>query len=171
MLICGIDPGLHRTGYGIVRARGGVLRLVDAGLITTKTQATLPERLAKLHEDLAGLFVEYPDIATVAVEEVYSHYAHPRTAVLMAHARGVLLLAAQQKGISIINVPSTMVKKSVVGAGHASKVQVQRAVMARLNISVDKELPADVTDALAMAICCFEHRRHAPAGVVDPDGT
>lgn len=159
MLICGLDPGLHRTGYGIITANAHELKLVDAGLITTTPRAALAERLVKLHREITSLLAESPDLTHVAVEDIYSHYRHPRTAVLMAHARGVLLLAAQSKGIEIVSLPATMVKKAIVGQGHANKVQVQRAVMLRLGITADHEVPSDVTDALALAVCCFEHQK------------
>ncbi len=68
----------------------------------------------------------------------------------MAHARGVMLLAAQNANVEIINLPATMVKKAVVGSGHAGKLQVQKAVMTRLGIVTAKEIPADVTDALVV---------------------
>lgn len=159
MLICGVDPGLRRTGYGIIEADGDVLKLVDAGLITPAVKATLADRLERLYEDIDGLFDDYPALSMVAVEELYSHYRHPRTAVLMAHARGVMLLSARRRGLAIVSLSATMVKKSLTGGGRAGKHQVQRAVISRLAIAPTRDVPDDVTDALALAICCFEHHR------------
>jgi len=159
MIICGLDPGLQRTGYGIIKVSRGALTLVDAGMITTHGQADLADRVLTLHREVSGVLEEHPDIEAVAVEDLYSHYRHPQTAVLMAHARGVMLLAARQRGINIVSVPATTVKKAVVGMGRASKVQVQRAVMIRLGITTERAIPIDVTDAIALAICCFEHLR------------
>lgn len=157
MLICGLDPGLHHTGYGIIEADCNSSVLIDAGLITTPVKPPLPERLLKLYRELDGLLREYPGLSAVAIEELYSHYRHPRTAVLMAHARGVMLLAAENHKFEIMSLPATMVKKSVVGNGRASKQQVQAAVMSRLAIRTAQPIPIDVTDALALAICCSQH--------------
>jgi crossover junction endodeoxyribonuclease RuvC len=157
MIICGLDPGLHHTGYGIIEAERNSFKLMDAGLISTCPGNALPDRLLKLYRDLDELFTEYPRLSMVAVEELYSHYRHPRTAVLMGHARGVILLAACGHNIEIKNLPSTMVKKAIAGTGHAGKAQIQRAVFSRLAIRPDPGIPVDVTDALALAICGFEH--------------
>jgi crossover junction endodeoxyribonuclease RuvC len=88
-----------------------------------------------------------------AVEQLYAHYKHPRTAILMAHARGVILLAAQRRGIGVEQVSANRVKKSLLGYGHAGKQQMQRAIQQLWNL---KELPQppDVADALAVALCC-----------------
>ncbi|NLX03512.1 MAG: crossover junction endodeoxyribonuclease RuvC [Phycisphaerae bacterium] len=158
-LICGLDPGLQRTGYGIISTAGQHLKLVDAGFIATSADDELPVRLAQLYAELRAIFQEYPRVRTAAVEEVYSHYRHPRTAVLMAHARGVLLLAAKDAGVQVLSLPATMVKKALVGFGRAGKMQVQRAVSIRLGLTLREEIPADVTDALALAICGVEHMR------------
>jgi crossover junction endodeoxyribonuclease RuvC len=90
--------------------------------------------------------------AELAVEKLYAHYAHPRIAILMAHARGAILLCAQQRGLPIEHIPSTAVKKAVTGYGHASKEQMQRAVMSQCRL---KEMPSppDVADAIAIALC------------------
>ncbi|HEX7008987.1 MAG TPA: crossover junction endodeoxyribonuclease RuvC, partial [Phycisphaeraceae bacterium] len=82
-----------------------------------------------------------------------AHYRHPRTAILMAHARGVILLAAQQQGLTVYDLPSTEVKKSITGYGHASKEQVQRAIQAQCGLA-QMPSPPDVADAIAIALCC-----------------
>ena len=158
--ICGLDPGLYRTGYGIiVPDEKGETKIVDAGIIETSKSASLADRLGQIYEELINLFSEY-DLMHVAVESLYSHYKHPRTAILMGHARGVILLSAKQYNIPIIDFSATQIKKSLTGNGRASKIQIQRAVISRLNLSgVNKDIPSDVTDALAVAICCYEHQK------------
>ncbi len=158
--ICGLDPGLYRTGYGIVRADGsGGVKIVDAGVIETNKSAELPERLNQIYDELIGLFNEQK-IDYVAVESLYSHYKHPRTAILMGHARGVILLSTQKYNIPLVDFSATQIKKSLTGNGRASKLQIQRAVISRLGLhKVNRDIPSDVTDALAIAICCYEHKR------------
>lgn len=164
MMICGLDPGLQRTGYGIIEPQPrGTIRVVDAGLIRTHLDDPLPDRLMQLYDELSRLLAEHK-LQAVAVEELYSHYAHPRTAILMGHARGIILLAARRKEIPVMNLSATMVKKSICGSGHAGKEQVQNAVIARLGLKPfdpDTRIPADVTDALAIGMCCYEHLRSA----------
>jgi len=158
--ICGLDPGLYRTGYGIVRPDdAGSVKIVDAGVIETDKSASLPDRLNQIYDELIGLFSERK-IDYLAVESLYSHYKHPRTAILMGHARGVILLSTRKYNIPIVNLSATQIKKSLTGNGRASKLQIQRAVISRLGLhQVNREIPSDVTDALAIAICCYEHQK------------
>jgi len=157
MRILGIDPGLERTGYGVVEltttpAGGlGVPRLVEAGVIRTSPKDALPLRLVEIQSGLAAVIAEFrPE--SMAVEELYSHYAHPRTAILMGHARGVIYVTAAQAGVPVVSYSATHVKKSLVGSGHASKEQMQRAIQSRFNLKSPPE-PPDVADALAVALC------------------
>lgn len=152
MRILGIDPGLRITGYGLVDTQSGRLdaRLVEAGIIKLSGKLPVDQRLVQLHDDLAAIIDEHrPD--ELAVEQLYSHYAHPRTAVLMAHARGVILLTGRRHGLPITDLPATEVKKAVTGYGHASKQQMQRAVQAQCGLAEPPE-PADVADAIAIAL-------------------
>lgn len=149
--VLGIDPGLNITGYGCVDFVGVRPSLVEAGALRTNSRGQMSQRIAQLHEDIAGLIADLkPDV--IAVEQLYAHYKHPRTAILMAHARGVLLLAAAQAGINVRNMPATMVKKSLTGNGHASKQQVQRAIQGVFSLA-EPPSPPDVADALAIALC------------------
>ena len=149
--VLGVDPGLNITGYGVVDLGGPDPRIVEAGTIVTDSKGTMAERIGQIHDDLAELLGECkPDL--VAIEQIYAHYKHPRTAVLMAHARGVILLAASHAGVAVRDLPATKVKKSVTGNGHASKLQVQRAIQAVFNLT-DMPEPPDVSDALAIALC------------------
>ena len=149
--ILGIDPGLRTTGYGCVDFTGQVPILIEGGTIKTPKKKDLAERISHIYRDLVDVLAELkPD--AVGVEQLYAHYKHPRTSILMGHARGVLLLAASQAGIAVKNVAATMVKKSLTGNGHASKRQVQLAVQSVFNLP-EPPSPADVADALAIALC------------------
>ena len=149
--ILGIDPGLQTTGYGVIDLRGQDIAVVEAGILQTDGKASLAERITQLHADLVNLLAQTrPDQA--AVEKLYAHYAHPTTAILMGHARGVILLACAEAGVEVRDLPATMIKRSVTGNGHASKQQVQRAVRTVCGLREIPE-PPDVADALAIALC------------------
>ena len=165
MRILGIDPGLQLTGYGVLEWKPMRPRLVDGGVIRLTPGAELADRLVELEAELDAILAEHqPDVC--AVEQLYAHYAHPRTAILMGHARGVILLAARRRGVRLEQFAANRVKQSLTGHGHASKVQMQRAVQAQWNLSAPPE-PPDVADALAVAFCCGMHldghARLAPA--------
>ena len=152
MRILGVDPGLQRTGYGVIEfhSRSGA-RLVEAGLIRTKATETLPRRLALVAQGLKALIHQHkPDI--MAVEDLYSYYKTPKPAILMGHVRGVVLGTAALTDIPVFSYFPTRIKRSAVGAGHASKSQVARLVQVRLNLK-ESQVPPDVTDALAVALC------------------
>ncbi|HVS73489.1 MAG TPA: crossover junction endodeoxyribonuclease RuvC [Phycisphaerae bacterium] len=149
MLILGIDPGLRITGYSLVLLAAGKPRLQEAGVLRMKSKGDLAQRLGELHKHLTELIAESsPD--RVAVEQLYAHYKHPRTAILMGHARGVILLAAAQHEVPVTSLAATLVKRTVTGNGHAQKRQVQRAVAMHCNLSRPPE-PPDVADAIAIA--------------------
>lgn len=153
MRILGIDPGTRLTGYGCLDLADGAVEpaVAEAGVIRLDPGQPLDARLVTLHEELTALIDRLkPD--RLAIEKLYAHYAHPRTAIIMAHARGVIILAAQLAGLAINHLPSTEVKKSVTGHGHASKEQMQRAVATRCRLAQPPR-PTDVADALAIAYC------------------
>ncbi|MBN2210489.1 MAG: crossover junction endodeoxyribonuclease RuvC [Sedimentisphaerales bacterium] len=151
--ILGIDPGLQVTGYAVLAQSARRVKVLDAGVFRTDAKGSLPERLVQLYSDINDLLTEHrPDC--MAIEELYAHYGHPRTAILMGHARGVFLLAAAQHNIPVHDYAATRVKKSLTGAGRAGKQQMQRAVMTQLNLARLPE-PADVADALAIALCAM----------------
>ncbi len=150
MRILGIDPGLHVTGYGIINSEGRDFRLIEAGVIKNPSTKTIPARLNKVYNGIVEIVKEYkPRI--IVLEELYSHYKHPRTAILMGHVRGVVCLAASMMRVPLVGYSATHVRKSITGNGKASKEQIQRMVQHFLNI---KECPQslDLTDALALAI-------------------
>jgi crossover junction endodeoxyribonuclease RuvC len=152
MRILGIDPGLRITGYGVIDYRPMRPILVDGGVIRLKPKTPLAERLVELETTLEEILDEHkPDVC--AVEQLYSHYAHPRTAILMGHARGVILLAAARRGLRVEQFAANRIKQSLTGHGHASKSQMQRAIQAQWNLPKPPE-PPDVADALAIALCC-----------------
>lgn len=153
MRILGIDPGLRLTGFGVVDVKPGSIdpTLVEAGVIKLNAKTSVADRLAQLADDLNGIIGQVkPD--HLAVEKIYSHYAHPRTAIIMAHARGVILLCAKQADLTIQELAATEVKKALTGNGHASKQQMQLAVQAQFRLPHPPS-PPDVADAIAIATC------------------
>jgi crossover junction endodeoxyribonuclease RuvC len=155
MNILGIDPGLQRCGYAVIDA--GTRRVRDAGVIVTTPRRPLPERLREIETGLDDLFAAHT-IARVAVEDLYAHYKHPRTAILMGHARGVVLLAAARHGVPVESIGATQIKKSLTGNGHAGKRQVQRAIMLTVGLPRPPE-PPDVADAIAVGLAAVLGRR------------
>jgi crossover junction endodeoxyribonuclease RuvC len=163
-VVCGIDPGLGTTGYAVLRQDDEKLSVVDAGICRFDDRRPLAERLVAVEHDIASVLDEYKP-SVVAVEQLYSHYAHPRTAILMGHARGIILLAAAKAGIEVRSYGATQIKRHLTGNGRASKAQVQRAVKTTLGLAALPE-PPDVADALAIAMCCVADvgsRNHAEA--------
>ena len=150
--MCGIDPGLGVTGYAVLRAEGERMSVIDAGVCRFDDKLPLAQRLAFIERDISSILTEHrPDV--VAVEELYAHYKHPRTAILMGHARGVILLAAAKLGIEVRSYAATHVKRYLTGNGRATKAQMQRAIQTTLGLKALPE-PADVADALSIAMCC-----------------
>ena len=151
-LVCGIDPGLAVTGYAVLRPRGEGMTVIDSGVCRVDETLPLSARLADLDRDITSVLTEHhPDV--VAVEELYAHYKHPRTAILMGHARGVILAAAARLGMDVRSYAATRIKRYLTGNGRATKLQVQRAIQTTLGLNVLPE-PPDVADALATAIAC-----------------
>ncbi|MGD8454091.1 MAG: crossover junction endodeoxyribonuclease RuvC [Phycisphaerae bacterium] len=159
-VILGIDPGLERTGYALLAdAPPAGPRLCEAGLIRLPAKAPLPRRLVHLLESLEELIQAHrPTILTC--EALFAHYKHPRTAILMGHARGVILAAAARAGLDVLTVTPASVKKLLTGSGRATKKQMQWAVTATLGLAVTPE-PHDVADAIAIALCGLRSRRAA----------
>ena len=155
--VLGIDPGLNITGYGVLDVAAGGPRVCEAGVVRGKTKSSLTARLCEIHTGVCEV-IEALKPTVVAIEQLYSHYERPRTAILMGHARGVICLAAAQAGLEIVNYAATQVKKTLTGNGHASKVQMQHAVKFELKLESLPE-PADVSDALAVALCHYYSNR------------
>ncbi len=152
MRILGIDPGLQVCGYACLEMGGDKEKLIEAGVIRIASGSAIEQKLNRLAEDTQSLLESFkPDV--VAVEELYSHYAHPRTAILMGHARGVILQKCAQAAIEVRSFSATRIKKSLTGNGRASKEQVQKTIQTILSLPQIPE-PNDVADAIAAAICC-----------------
>ncbi len=151
--VLGIDPGLHTTGYGILEWRGGGPAICEAGVVRSRAHAALETRLAEIHAGVLEVIQSFAP-QTVAVEELYSHYARPRTAILMGHARGVICLAAATAQVPVCHYAATQVKRLLTGSGRASKSQIQQAICREFALAAPPE-PPDVADALAIALCHF----------------
>ncbi len=152
MRILGIDPGLQVCGYACLQIDRDQERLIEAGVVRTDSTLAIEEKLNRIAEDTESLIKSLsPDV--VAVEELYSHYAHPKTAILMGHARGVILQKSAQAGLEVRSFSATRIKKSLTGNGRASKEQVQRTIQTILSLPELPE-PNDVADAIAVALCC-----------------
>jgi crossover junction endodeoxyribonuclease RuvC len=150
MIVLGIDPGLANTGYGVVTRRGGRLAALDGGVIETSADATRERRLADIHAEVEQLIATHePD--AVALEELYFGQ-NVRTAFAVGHARGVVMLAAGQRGLSCTGYTPQQVKGAVCGNGRAEKEQVIRMVKTLLCLERDPH-PDHAADALAVAIC------------------
>ena len=164
--ILGVDPGLNITGYGVLEVCAGSLRLAEAGVGRGRSHGTLAGRLAEIHAGVRDVIVALKP-AVMALEELYSHYDRPRTAILMGHARGVICLAAAQSGITVVPYSATQIKRILTGSGRAPKTQIQRAIQYELGLA-ELPQPPDVADALAVALCHYylkEKPERAQAGV------
>jgi crossover junction endodeoxyribonuclease RuvC len=152
MRILGVDPGLQVCGYACLEVDGDRENLIEAGVIRTPGDLPIEQKLDRIAEDTQSILESLkPEI--VAVEELYSHYAHPRTAILMGHARGVILQKCAGAAIEVRSFSATRIKKSITGNGRASKEQVQRTIQTILSLAELPE-PSDVADAIAAALCC-----------------
>lgn len=174
LIVLGIDPGTAVTGYGVVtRARDGLLSLVECGVIRTAARAPLAERLREIYEGVCEL-VDRHEPDAVAVEGVF-YGKNVRTAVVLGHARGVVLVAASMRDIDVAEYPPSEVKSAVVGAGRATKDQVGFMVQRLLRLR-EAPRPDDAADGVAVALCHhFRHRGplltpavRLPAGVAGP---
>lgn len=157
--VLGIDPGLRITGYAVMERKGGENHLLEAGIITTKApgKSSLHARIGLIYEGVMEVLEQYRP-ATMAVEQLFAHYKHPRTAILMGHARGAILLTAAQKKLELFSFNPTRVKKTLTGSGRASKEQVQFAVQRELGLPSLPD-PPDVADAMAIALACLNVQR------------
>jgi crossover junction endodeoxyribonuclease RuvC len=152
--IIGIDPGLRRCGWGVIESEGNRLAYVACGTLTPAVDLPLAERLVALHSGLGELIERFrPDEA--AVEETFVS-AGARSALLLGQARGVALMTPALKGLVVGEYAANLIKKAVVGSGHAEKTQIQMMVKVLLPAADFKG--ADAADALAIAICHAHHR-------------
>jgi crossover junction endodeoxyribonuclease RuvC len=156
--VLGIDPGLNTTGYGVLEITWNrPPRLVEAGVVHDGRCTSLEARLQEIHQGVREVIAaHHPDV--MAVEQLYSHYDRPRTAILMGHARGVICLAAGLAGVPVRHYAATQVKRLLTGSGRAPKQQMQRAICRELGLA-EPPHPADVADALAIALCHYFQSR------------
>ena len=148
--VLGIDPGLRTTGYGVIEFGAGRARLVEAGVVTPNVKGSLEHRLRELHEGISAVVASTLPSAMV-IEELYSTYKNPLTAIMMGHARGVLCLAGAQYNVPVHTLAHSLVKRALIGSGAARKDQVNQMVTQLLGLRRRPE-PNDVTDALALAL-------------------
>lgn len=150
MIVLGVDPGSQRTGYGAVETDGRRHRLIERGALAPGARVPLPEKLRHIHAGVNAL-IERLSPDALAVEDVF-HAANTRTALVLGHVRGVVLLAGAEAGLPVHEYPPATVKQQVTGFGRAEKSQVAFMVSRMLELPADAP-PGDATDALAVALC------------------
>jgi crossover junction endodeoxyribonuclease RuvC len=152
--ILGLDPGLRKTGWGVVVSEGSKLSFVACGCVESDGTLSLGERLRQLHEGIGRVIATWtPD--EVAVEETFVN-RDPQSALKLGQARGIALVVPALAGLDVAEYAANLVKKTVVGVGHADKKQVQ--MMIRVLLPKAETKSADAADALAVAICHAQHR-------------
>lgn len=153
MIVLGIDPGTAVTGYGVVRGDGPArMQLVECGVIRTRAREPLASRLLDIHSGVTELIERHrPDM--LAVEDVF-YAKNVRTTVVLGHARGVILLAGAQHAVQVHEFPPAEIKKTVTGAGGATKEQVQFMLMRLLRLK-SVPTPSDAADGVAAAVACM----------------
>jgi len=153
MRVLGIDPGLERTGWGIIDHQGSRLTFIAAGVIKSKSTETMAVRLCRIDAELTKVIEAYkPD--TASIEETFVN-TNSASSLKLGQARGVAILSPARFGLEVAEYAANTVKKSVVGAGHAAKDQV--GMMIKVLLPTSGELEADAADALAVAICHAHH--------------
>lgn len=150
MIVAGIDPGTVRTGYAFLERRGDRIRVLEYGIIRNRSGDPLPDRLGKIHRDLSALLETYRP-AHLALESIF-HAKYARAALVLGHARGAIMVAAQSLGIPVAEYPPSLVKRATVGKGSASKERVAALIQSHLHLK-EPPTPADAADALAIAFC------------------
>lgn len=158
MRVLGIDPGLNITGYGVLDDNNGDPTVIEAGVVRTSAKDDLADRLHVISMELESIIKQFnPDV--VAIEDLYSHYGHPKTAIIMGHARGIIFLKAAEAGLKVETYSATRVKNSLTGHGRASKKQMQMMICSTLELQTVPE-PPDAADALAVALCHCRAKAH-----------
>lgn len=156
----GIDPGLNRTGYAILIPNGGgTAELREGGVIRSRKEDSLAIRVLEIGHGIREVIEEFRP-RMLAIEQVFSFGKNPKTALLLAHARGAILYAAAELKVPVIHFTPTQVKKLLTGSGKASKEQIQHAIRHELHLE-DVLEPNDVADAAAIALCMYHTVRFA----------
>lgn len=148
--ILGVDPGLQVTGYAVIEAKREGPFLCEGGVVRSCAAATHEQRIAEIFVGLSEVLAAYRP-AVMVVEQLFSAGRYPRSALVLAHVRGVICLAAAQSQIPVVHYTATRIKKLVTGSGRAPKGQMQEAMQAELRLARVPE-PPDVADALALAL-------------------
>ncbi|MDQ7052248.1 MAG: crossover junction endodeoxyribonuclease RuvC [candidate division KSB1 bacterium] len=157
MRILGVDPGLSRTGWGLLEAGHAGIRLIDRGVISTTSKETFPRRLMKIYAGLQDIVSRLaPEV--LAIEDVI-FVENARIALKLGQARGVVLLLAAQNDLPVASYAPRTIKESLTGNGSASKLQMQRMVKSLLGLP-EMPSPHDVADAIAVALCHFHRYRN-----------
>ena len=155
----GIDPGLNRTGYAVIERRATGPCLIEGGILKSDPKSSLQHRVQEIARGLREVLEELkPEVA--AVEQIFTHTRNPRTALVMAHARGAILLTLAEADLTIVSYSPTQIKKLLTGSGKAGKEQIQHAVKTELKLDRIPE-PNDVADASAIALCLYHSIRFA----------
>lgn len=153
--VVGIDPGLRETGYAVLVQEGtfgtGFPRILEAGVVKTKSNSAMEQRLNTIFRGILEVLSEFGPEG-VAIEALYSDYKNPKTAILMGHARGAILLACAQNGCSLKEYTPSRIKKALTGNGSANKEQVQKSVQRLFHLPRPPS-PDHVSDAIAVALC------------------
>lgn len=158
MIVLGVDPGTAVTGYAFLEERAGRITVLEYGVVRSRTSDPLPRRLEKIHRELGVLIETYaPEV--LALESIFLA-RFPQSALILGHARGAIMVAAQARGIPVEEYAPRLVKKAAVGRGGASKEQVATLMQSHLMLR-DVPKPADAADALAIAFCHLLHSRSA----------
>jgi crossover junction endodeoxyribonuclease RuvC len=149
----GIDPGLNRTGYALLEWSQTGPIMCEGGLVRSTKKLSLAERVHEIGSGLREIIEQYqPQV--MAIEQVFSTVKYPKTALLMAHARGAILMTAADRSIPVVHYTPTQIKRLLTGSGKASKEQVQHAIKNELGLDRILE-PNDVADAFAVALCHY----------------
>jgi crossover junction endodeoxyribonuclease RuvC len=152
--VLGVDPGLVGTGWGVVEPAAGATRgrsvVVATGVITTAAATPLPARIREIYDGVSDVLAKH-EPALLVLEDLYTEYKFPRTALLMAHARGAICLAAAQRDVEVVALAPAEVKRAIAAHGAASKAQIQLGVQRRLALAAPPR-PSHVADALALAL-------------------
>jgi crossover junction endodeoxyribonuclease RuvC len=154
MFVLGIDPGLTRTGYGVIESVGGTERAVAAGVIRTDPSVSSSFRLLELQHDVEGVLDDYP-IDAAAIEQVFVN-RNRGTAIAVARASGVVMATLADRGLDIEEYSPSQMKMTITGAGNADKQQIEAVLKMRLGLGSITG-PADVADALGVALCHIQH--------------
>jgi crossover junction endodeoxyribonuclease RuvC len=158
-LYLGVDPGLNRTGYALIERTGDGPHLREGGVVRSTPKRTLAQRVHEIGSGLREVIEEFrPQV--MAIEQIFSLGRNPKTALLMAHARGAILLTAADLDVSVIHYTPTQIKRLLTGSGRASKEQIQYAIKNELRLNRILE-PNDVADASAVALCLYHSVRFA----------